>query len=90
VLKLLTNPGERLRACAQAVRRQLQPPDFVGHLGQGVFVVVLPETAQAAGQALVGQLVGALADEKVPYRSRMLDTPEIEGGAEDLLERLLA
>ncbi len=90
VLKPLQNPGERLRACAQAVRRQLQPPDFVGHLGQGVFVVVLPETDQAAGQALVGQLVGGLADEKVPYRSRMLDTPEIEGGAEDLLERLLA
>jgi hypothetical protein len=55
-----------------------------------VFVIVMPETAPEQGQALVGRLVGLLADERVPYRSRMGDSRDFEGGAELLLERLLA
>jgi len=38
----------------------------------------------------VGKLVGLLADQHVPYRSRMIDVKDVEGGAERLLERLLA
>lgn len=90
VLKPLQSPGESLGACAAAIRRHLQTPDFVGHLGQGVFVVVLPETPPSEAQNLVGRLVGLLADERVPYRSKMLDTRSVEGSAEQILERLLA
>ncbi|MFT3707480.1 MAG: response regulator [Archangium sp.] len=90
VLKPLQAPGESLGACAAAIRRHLQTPDFVGHLGQGVFVVVLPETPPGEAQTLVGRLVGLLADERVPYRSKMLDTRSVEGTAEQILERLLA
>jgi PleD family two-component response regulator len=90
ILKPLSSPGDRVGDCANVVRKQLDPPDFVGHLGHGVFVVVMPETPPAEGQALVGRLVGSLADEAVPYRSRMIDVKDVEGGAERLLERLLA
>ncbi|MFO0596898.1 MAG: response regulator [Myxococcaceae bacterium] len=90
VLKPLQDPGDRLRACAAAVRKHLQTPDFVGHLGHGVFVIVLPETQAAEAQPLIGRLVGLLADERVPYRTRLLDTRTVEGSAEQLLERLLA
>ncbi len=89
-LKPLQDPGDRVGRCAGVVRKELEPPDFVGHLGHGVFVVVMPETPAAEAQALIGRLVGLLADERVPYRSRMLDVKDIEGGAERLLERLLA
>lgn len=90
VLKPLQNPGDRVGQCANVVRKELEPPDFVGHLGQGVFVVVMPETPSQEAAGLVGRLVGHLADEKVPYRSRMIDVKDVEGGAERLLERLLA
>lgn len=89
VLKPLQG-AERVGDCAAAIRRELESPDFVGHLGQGVFVVVMPETAATEGQALVGKLVGKLGDARVPYRSRMIDVKDVEGGAERLLERLLA
>lgn len=76
--------------CAAVIRKELKSPDCVGHLGNGVFVVVMPETAPEAAQALVGRLVGLLADERIPYRSRMGDVRDIDGGAELVLERLLA
>ncbi len=90
VLKPLQSPGDRVGHCAGVVRKELEPPDFVGHLGHGVFVVVMPETASTEAQGLVGKLVGLLADQHVPYRSRMIDVKDVEGGAERLLERLLA
>ncbi len=90
VLKPLQPSAESVARCAGLVRKELEPPDFVGHLGQGVFVVVMPETAAPEAQSLIGRLVGLLADERVAYRSRMIDVKDIEGGAERLLERLLA
>lgn len=90
VLKPLTAPGDRLGACASAVRKQLEPPDFVGHLGHGVFVVVLPETDSERGQAFIAKLAGYLADAGVAYRSRAINAREVQGDGETLLERLLA
>ena len=37
------------------IRKELKSPDCVGHLGNGVFVVVMPETAPDLAQALVGR-----------------------------------
>lgn len=89
-LKPLQAPGpEVIRRCAAVLRAELKPPDFVGHLGEGLFVVVLPETSAEAAQSLVGRLVGLMADERALYRSRMLDVAEAGEGAEALLERLL-
>ncbi len=90
VLKPLQPSPQSVGRCAAVIRKELKSPDGVGHLGNGVFVVVMPETAPDVAQALVGRLVGLLADERIPYRSRMGDVKDIEGGAELLLERLLA
>lgn len=90
VLKPLTPPaGDVVRRCASVLRAELKVPDFLGHLGGGVFVAVLPETGPEAAQPVLGRLLGRLADERVPYRSRMLDVKDEAGGAEALLERLL-
>lgn len=90
VLKPLQPSPENVGRCAAVIRKELKSPDCVGHLGNGVFVVVMPETAPDVAQGLVGRLVGLLADERIPYRSRMGDVRDVEGGAELLLERLLA
>ncbi len=85
VLKPLAVTQADPAVCAAVVRKQLTPPDFVGHLGQGVFVVVLP------ARQLVSKLVGLLAEARVAYRSRTLDVKEVsEGGAEQLLEKLIS
>ncbi len=90
VLKPLQASADAVGRCAAVIRKELKSPDSVGHLGNGVFVVVMPETAADAANQLVGRLVGLLADERIPYRSRMGDVRDIEGGAELVLERLLA
>ena len=89
-LKPLQPSAENVGRCAAVIRKELKSPDCVGHLGNGVFVVVMPETAPEVAQVLVGRLVGLLADERIAYRSRMGDVRDVEGGAELLLERLLA
>lgn len=91
VLKPLGAIGDDARRCASAIRKHIETPDFVGHLGHGVFVVVMPETQGDEAQKLVGRLVGVLADERVSYRSRTLDVKDASvGGAEQLLEKLIS
>lgn len=91
VLKPLTPPpSDVVRRCASVLRAELKVPDFVGHVGGGVFVVVLPETGPEGAQPVLGRLLGRLADERVPFRSRMLDVKDEAGSAEALLERLLS
>lgn len=83
-------PRDGVARCAVVVRRELQVPDFVGHLGQGVFVVVMPETTAEQARLLIARLVGLLADEQVAYRTRLIDVASAQASAELLLERLLA
>lgn len=91
VLKPLSNIGDDAGRCAAAIRQHIETPDFVGHLGHGVFVVVMPETQGDEAQKLVGRLVGVLADAHVSYRSRTLDVKDATGGrAEQLLEKLIS
>lgn len=91
ILKPLSNIGEDAGRCAVAIRQHIETPDFVGHLGNGVFVVVMPETQGEEAQKLVGRLVGVLADAHVSYRSRTLDVKDATGGrAEQLLEKLIS
>ena len=96
VLKPLSGAALDPARCAAVVRKQLVPPDLVGHLGSGAFVLVLPETAADAAQQLIGRLVGLLADEHVIYRSKTVEVGRSTatelggGGAEQLLEKLLS
>ena len=95
VLKPLSGATLEPARCAAVVRKQLVPPDLVGHLGGGAFVLVLPETAADAAQQLIGRLVGLLADEHVIYRAKTIEVGSVGlelggGGAEQLLEKLLS
>ncbi len=90
VLKPTSPPGDRVRALASIIRRELRSPDVVGHLGGGVFALILPETAAAHAQALVTRVCGLMELEGVPYRSRVADVRELGTTADAVLEQVLA
>ncbi len=77
-------------AAAAVVRRGLRVPDVAGHLGAGVFAVVLPETSPTDARQLVDSLCVALAEAGWPFRARLEDVSHAVRGAEVLLETLLA
>lgn len=72
------------------MRRELRSPDVVGHLGGGVFAVLLPETGLPEARHLVNRLCGLLESEGLSYQPRLLDVREGAQGAEAVLEQLLA
>jgi PleD family two-component response regulator len=90
VIKPSVPVGPRVTACATVVRRELRSPDVIGHLGNGVFAVLLPETSLDDGRLLVNRLCALLEELGLNYRPRLLDVREGAQGAEVLLERLLA
>lgn len=90
VLKPTVPVGTKVTACAAVVRRELRSPDVIGHLGGGVFAVLLPETAIDDGRLLVNRLCTLLEELGLNYQPRLLDVREGAQGAEVLLERLLA
>ncbi len=90
VIKPSVPVGARVTACAKVVRRELRSPDVIGHLGNGVFAVLLPETAIDDGRLLVNRLCVLLEELGLHYQPRLLDVREGAQGAEVLLERLLA
>jgi GGDEF domain-containing protein len=92
VLKPAMPPGSKVQDCVALVRRELRAPDVVGHLGNGVMALVLPETPLEAARSLVGRLCTRLEAEQVSYRARMTDVRESAGedDAEVVLERLLS
>jgi two-component system, sensor histidine kinase ChiS len=75
---------------ASIVRKGLRVPDVVGHLGAGVFAVILPETSPADARQLVDSLCVALADAGWPFQARLEDVSQAVLGAEVLLEAMLA
>ncbi len=90
VLKPTMPPGDRVKALAGIVRRELRAPDVVGHLGNGVLVTILPETPTEAARPLIGRLCGLLQDHGVAYRSRLVDVRDDSQTAEHVLEQLLS
>lgn len=90
VLRPTMPPGEKTRALAAAVRRELRVPDVVGHLGGGALAVLIPETPLDAARPLIARLCRVLEAQGVSYDSRCLDVREEAIGAEALLERLMA
>ena len=72
------------------MRKELRSPDIVGHLGGGVFAVLLPETGLGDARQLVNRMAALLEKEGLPYQTRLIDVREGAQGAEALLEQLLA
>ncbi|MBX5484481.1 MAG: response regulator [Myxococcaceae bacterium] len=81
--------GDKARTVAVRLRQTLRSPDVVGHLGDGTFVLALPECSVAEVQQTVSRLVPVLNEEfNLPYRVAVLDARGSD--AEALLERLLS
>ncbi len=91
VLKPKAPVSHRVRDLAALVRQQLATPDVVGHLGQGVWCVVLPETPPVEAAAVMASLEALLQRQGLSYEwsHSTLGEPESRG-AERVLERLLA
>jgi two-component system sensor histidine kinase ChiS len=89
VLKPTIPPKERTAACAAIVRNELRTPDVLGHLGNGVLVVVLPETPLEPARGLTSRLCSLLEAQGVAYSVRLV---ELRGDqtAAAALELLLA
>ena len=89
VLKPTAPPQQRSAACAAMVRNALRPPDVVGHLGNGVLVLVMPETALEPSGELTSRLCRQLEAEGVAYSARLLELRGDQSAAA-ALESLLA
>lgn len=76
--------------CAAIMRKELRAPDMVGHLGGGVFAVLLPETALDDARQLINRLCALLEADGLTYQSKLRDVRDGGQGAEALLEQLLA
>lgn len=90
VLRPMGTAEGKIASSAAIMRRELRAPDVVGHLGGGVFAVLLPETSLNDARQLVNRLCGLLEREGVSWQTRLVDVREGTQGAEALLERLLA
>jgi signal transduction histidine kinase/CheY-like chemotaxis protein len=90
VLKPTMPPGPKVRGLASTIRNELRSPDVVGHLGAGVFVLVLPETAATHATGLVARVCELLEAQGVGYRSRIDDVRELGATADAVLEQVLA
>ena len=89
VLKPAVPPKEQLGACAAIVRNELRAPDVLGHLGNGVLVLVLPETALEPARGLSSRLCLLLETQGISYSVRLLELRGDQSAAA-ALESLLA
>ena len=82
---------ERVRQCAILIRERVRTPDFIAHLGDGVFVVVLPESNSHGTDAICSRLSAELQDATgLTFRTSSADVGRDSPKAEALLEELLA
>jgi two-component system sensor histidine kinase ChiS len=77
------------RGLAATVRGQLRAPDVAGHLGGGLFVLILPETAPPAATPLVARLVEVLSTGGAKYRSNVCEVRTLGAKPEAVLEQVL-
>jgi signal transduction histidine kinase/PleD family two-component response regulator len=82
---------ERIRECAMMIRERIRTPDFIAHLGDGVFAVVLPESNAAGAHGICSRLTTELEDATgLTFRTSSADVGRDGPKPEMLLEELLA
>jgi two-component system, sensor histidine kinase ChiS len=89
VMRPNRQPAGRVRQVAAAVRRGLVTPEVVGHLGNGVFALVFPETDEPSSQKKVIELMAQPELAAFHYAWRSADLKEHTASAASALERLL-
>lgn len=82
---------ERIRECAMLIRERIRTPDFIAHLGDGVFAVVLPESNAAGAHGICSRLTTELQDATgLTFRTSSADVGRDGPKPETLLQELLA
>jgi len=80
---------ESLRGVPDVMRARLRTPDIIGHLGEGVLAVVLPECNVEAGRNVIGRLIPDVEKHTgTDYRSAVADVSHDSEPVERILERL--
>jgi len=80
---------ESLRGVPEVMRARLRTPDIIGHLGEGVLAVVLPECNVEAGRNVIGRLIPDVEKHTgTDYRSAVADVSHDSEPVERILERL--
>ncbi|QRK13947.1 response regulator [Archangium violaceum] len=82
-------PDELLRGIPEVMRARLRTQDILGHLGEGVLAVVLPECNVEAGRNVISRLLPDVEKHTgVEYRSAVADVSHDSEPADRILERL--
>jgi signal transduction histidine kinase/DNA-binding response OmpR family regulator len=80
---------DSLRGVPDVLRARLRTPDIIGHLGEGVLAVVLPECNVEAGRNVIGRLMPDVEKHTgTDYRSAVADVSHDSEPVERILERL--
>jgi len=87
----LAVPKDLLRGGASLVRARLRAPDVVGHLGNGILGVALPECSPEDARTVLGRLLPELQEQtSVPYRIQVVDLMAQERASDQVFDALLA
>ncbi|KFA94620.1 ATP-binding protein [Archangium violaceum] len=80
---------EALRGIPDVMRARLRTQDILGHMGEGVLAVVLPECNVEAGRNVIGRLLPDVEKHTgMEYRSAVADVSHDSEPVERILERL--
>lgn len=89
LLRPKTAPGDKVRGIAARLRQVLRSPDVVGHLGNGVFALGLPECGQEEADTTMSRLLTLIAQEFGIEFQCATETASGDAAA-SLLDRVLA
>jgi GGDEF domain-containing protein len=80
---------DRARAVGMLIRDRLRAPDVVGHVGEGVFVIILPECSASSARRVLHRLTPEIEQAAgVEVRCQALDVQDLDT-CEAQLEALL-
>ena len=89
VLRPENPPRERLRHGADHLRQHLRAPDVIGHFGEGLFAVLLPECTAAAARSVLERLMPELEQKLgAEYGAAVAEVTQDTEEPERILERL--
>lgn len=88
-LRPATPVGDRVRGVALRIRQAMRAPDVVGHMGNGVFALAMPESKVAEVDATLSRLL-TLFDQEFGVRFQPLVRDASGDGAESMLDAILS
>lgn len=84
------HPAQRLRHAASLFRQSFRGADALGHVGDGCFVVLLPESSRETARTSLDRATSLVLDATgVTYVHKVIDAAPATGDAERLLRELV-